>query len=63
MDLSDHLVRLLITERLEAAREHARRHALVPRTRRPLRMRLGAMLVALGHRLLDETAAPRRVTP
>ena len=64
MEISDHLVRLLVTERLEAAREQARRRALVPPpTRRSLRARLGAALVALGHRLLEEAAAPQRVTP
>src|SRR5690349_12227164 len=30
MELSDHLVRLLVTERLESARADARRRALVP---------------------------------
>ena len=64
MEVSDHLVRLLVTERLQAAREEARRRALVPPTaRRSLRARLGATLVALGHRLLEERAAPERVTP
>ena len=62
MEISDHLVRLLVTERLEAAREQARRHALMP-ARRSLRARLGTTLVALGHRLLEEAAAPQRVTP
>jgi hypothetical protein len=64
MEISDDLVRLLVTERLQAAREQARRRALVPRTTRPsLRARLGTTLVALGHRLLEEGAAPQRVTP
>lgn len=64
MEISDDLVRLLVTERLQAARDQARRRALVPpTTRRSLRARLGATLVALGHRLLEEGAAPQRVTP
>jgi hypothetical protein len=63
MEISDDLVRLLVTERLRAAREQARRRALVPPTTRSLRARLGATLVALGHRLLRERAAPQRVTP
>jgi hypothetical protein len=64
MDMSDYVVRLLVRERLAWAREQARRRALVPpSTRRPLRARLGAMLVALGQRLLQEAPAPRRVTP
>ena len=63
MEISDHLVRFLVTERLQAAREQARRRALVPPPRRSLRARLGATLVALGHRLLEEAAAPQRVTP
>jgi hypothetical protein len=64
MDMSDHFVRFLVSERLAWAREQARRRALVPpTTRRSLRARLGATLVALGHRLLDEGAAPQRITP
>jgi hypothetical protein len=64
MELSDHLVRFLVTERLEAARAEARRHALVPPSaRRSLRARLGATLVALGRRLLEEAPAAQRVTP
>jgi len=64
MEISDHLVRLLVTERLQAAREQARRRALVPPARRrSLRARLGATLVVLGHRLLEEGATPQRVTP
>ena len=64
MEMSDDLVRLLVTERLQSAREQARRRAVVPpTTRRSLRARLGATLVALGHRLLEEGAAPQRVTP
>ena len=63
MEISDHLVRFLVTERLQAAREQARHRALVLPPRRSLRARLGATLVALGHRLLQEAAAPQRVTP
>ena len=64
MDISDHFVRFLVRERLASAREQARRRALVPLpTRRPLRAYVGATLIALGHRLLQETPAPHRVTP
>jgi hypothetical protein len=64
MDISDHFVWFLVRERLDYAREQARRRSLVPPpTRRSLRKRLGATLVALGQALLEETAAPRRVTP
>ena len=64
MDTSDHLIRFLVRERLAWAREQARRRALVPpSTRRPLRVRVGAVLVALGQRLLEEASAPQRATP
>ena len=64
MDMSDHLVRFLVRERLAFAREQARRRALVPApARRPLRARLGAALVGLGQRLLQEATVPERVTP
>jgi hypothetical protein len=64
MDMSDYVVGFLVRERLAWAREQARRRALVPpSTRRPLRGRLGATLVTLGQRLLQEAPAPRSVTP
>lgn len=64
MDMNEYLVRYLVSERLTWAREQARRRALVPLpTRRPLRVRAGERLIALGHRLLQEPPAPQRVTP
>ena len=64
MEMSDHLIRFLVRERLTLAHEQARRRALVPpSTRRPLRARVGAALIAVGHRLLEEASEPRRVTP
>jgi hypothetical protein len=64
MDMSDHLIQFLVRERLAFAREQARRRALVPApAHRPLRARLGAALVALGQRLLQEAPARQRVTP
>jgi hypothetical protein len=63
MDMNEYVVRFLVRERLASAREQARRRALVPlSTRRPLRARVGATLVALGHHLLQEIPPPRRVT-
>ena len=64
MDISDHFVRFLVSERLACAREDARRRALVPQpARRSLRVWLGASLVAAGRRLLQEPSAPQRATP
>ena len=64
MDMNEYVVRVLVCERLASAREQARRRALVPpATPRPLRGRVGATLIALGRRLLQETPAPQRVTP
>ena len=63
MDTSDFVVRFLVRERLEMAREQARRRALVPRrAHESLRVRLGRALIALGRRLLQDVPAPRRVT-
>ncbi|HEY7520124.1 MAG TPA: hypothetical protein VIE36_17685 [Methylomirabilota bacterium] len=63
MDLNDHFVRFLVSERLDRAREDARRRALAPPpTRRSLRAWLGAALVAVGHRL-QEPSVPQRATP
>ncbi|HEX3176677.1 MAG TPA: hypothetical protein VHZ49_08370 [Methylomirabilota bacterium] len=61
MELSDELVRLLVTERLTQARAEARRRALVPRGA-PLRVRVGVALIALGQRLVHEVRSPQRVT-
>jgi hypothetical protein len=61
MDTSDVVLGLLVHERLQSAREQARRRALVPeRPRAPLRVRLGVTLIALGRRLLQEVPAPQR---
>jgi hypothetical protein len=63
MDMSDFVVGFLVRERLETAREQARRRALVPRRAdESLRVRLGRTLIALGRRLLHEVPAPQRVT-
>jgi hypothetical protein len=62
MDTSDFVLRFLVSERLEWARAQARQRALVP-ARPPLRLRLGALLVALGHRLLRSAPAPQQATP
>ena len=62
MDMSDFVVRFLVTERLAWAREQARRRALVP-PGESLRVRLGVTLIALGRRLLEEVPAPQRATP
>jgi hypothetical protein len=50
-----------VRERLEWARAEAQRRASIP-ARPPLRLRLGALLVALGHRLLQQAPTPHRAT-
>jgi len=62
MDTSDFAIQLLVRERLEWARADAQRRASIP-ARPPLRRRLGALLVALGHRLLQQAPTPQRATP
>jgi hypothetical protein len=62
MDMSAELVAFLVKERLQSARAEARSRALLPR-REPLRVRLGAILIALGQRLVQEVPAPQRITP
>jgi hypothetical protein len=60
MDMSDYVVQLLAAERLTRAREDARRRALVASSvDRPLRVRVGEALIALGQRLLGTPAAQR----
>ena len=57
MDMSDYVVQLLAAERLTRAREDARRRALVVSPAdRPLRVRVGEALIALGQRLLGPPA-------
>ena len=61
MDVSDYTLGILARDRITRAREDAARRALVPLVpREPLRVRLGAWLVALGLRRLQE--APQRAT-
>ncbi len=64
MEMSEYVLAHLANERLAHAREVAARRALLASlTRRPpLRVCLGAALVALGERLLGEPTA-QRATP
>lgn len=61
MDTSDYALATLANERLAHAREVAARRALLASftPRAPLRVRLGAVLVALGQRLLGEPTPQR----
>lgn len=65
MDFNEYAMTRLVHERLAEAREASARRALVasltPR-RRPLRVRAGEALIALGRRL-TAVPAPQRVTP
>jgi len=63
METSDYVLVQLANERLAYAREVAARRALLASVseHRPVRVRLGAVLVALGQRLLAEPA-PQRAT-
>ena len=64
MDMSDYALGLMAQDRLARAREAATRRALAACAppRESLRVRLGAALVGLGQRLLQEPA-PHRAAP
>ena len=62
MDASEFVIQFLVRERLEWARAEARRRARIP-AGSPLRLRLGTLLIALGHRLLQDAPTLHRATP
>jgi hypothetical protein len=64
MDFNEYTLAALVRTRLDEARALAARRRLAPRRRARARARLGEVLIALGHRLVEGDAAARaRVEP
>lgn len=56
--MNDYVMRLLVKERIEEARDFGARRALVRSLRpprRPVRVRLGLILVRIGYWMLEQT--------